>query len=255
MKFLKRLKSGNFWISMISAVVLILQAVFNIEIKTEYLNQIILGILGILVMSGIVSESPSEEITIKQTDISSILDNIGDKICNALSVDSLAKVDAKTPAESSIADKGGLTKSQNQVDADGAMPIQSSQNLFQSNENAQPIVMGQPALGGGDACSANAFNSLAIFGQTASTSVAAQLEQVAEVGVTQPIQRERSVLPNLGEQVISNDMILQPQQTAEFVASQPMAQPEGSIFPNQGEQVTANYNISTQPQQEITDTL
>lgn len=85
MKFLKRLKSGNFWISMISAVVLILQAVFDIEIKTEYLNQIILGILGILVMSGIVSESPSEEITVKQADISSVLDNIGEKLCNALS--------------------------------------------------------------------------------------------------------------------------------------------------------------------------
>ena len=41
MKFLKRLKSSNFWVSMISAVVLILQAVFDIDIKTEYLNQII----------------------------------------------------------------------------------------------------------------------------------------------------------------------------------------------------------------------
>lgn len=90
MKFLKRLKSGNFWISMISAVVLILQSVFDIEIKTEYLNQIILGILGILVMCGIVSESPSEELAIKREDVSSMLDKIGDKICNALSVGSVA---------------------------------------------------------------------------------------------------------------------------------------------------------------------
>ena len=53
MKLLKKLKSSNFWVSMISAIVLILQAVFNVEIKAEYLNQIIMGILGLLVMSGI----------------------------------------------------------------------------------------------------------------------------------------------------------------------------------------------------------
>jgi len=77
MKFLKKLKSSNFWVSMISAVVLILQAVFNVDIKTEYLNQIILGILGVLVMTGIVTDSPSDEVTVKQNvDIDSINKNI-----------------------------------------------------------------------------------------------------------------------------------------------------------------------------------
>lgn len=66
MKFFKKLKSSNFWVSMISAVILILQAVFNVDIKTEYLNQIILGILGILVMTGIVSDTPNNEVTISQ---------------------------------------------------------------------------------------------------------------------------------------------------------------------------------------------
>ena len=66
MKFLKKLKSSNFWVSMISAVVLILQAVFNVDIKTEYLNQIIMAILGLLVMSGIVSDSSSDEVTVNQ---------------------------------------------------------------------------------------------------------------------------------------------------------------------------------------------
>ncbi|MFQ6724497.1 MAG: hypothetical protein ACLRFE_04130 [Clostridia bacterium] len=65
MKFFKKLKSSNFWVSMVSAVVLILQAVFNVDIKTEYLNQIILGILGVLVMTGIVTDSPSDEVTVK----------------------------------------------------------------------------------------------------------------------------------------------------------------------------------------------
>ena len=66
MKFFKKLKSSNFWVSMISAVVLILQAVFNVEIKTEYLNQIIMAILGILVMTGIVSDSNNDEVTVSQ---------------------------------------------------------------------------------------------------------------------------------------------------------------------------------------------
>lgn len=66
MKFLKKLKSSNFWVSMISAVVLILQAVFNVDIKTEYLNQIIMAILGILVMTGIVSDSNNDEVTVSQ---------------------------------------------------------------------------------------------------------------------------------------------------------------------------------------------
>ncbi|MBQ7798644.1 MAG: hypothetical protein IJ371_05940 [Clostridia bacterium] len=77
MKFLKKLKSSNFWVSMISAVVLILQAVFNVDIKTEYLNQIILGILGVLVMTGIVTDSPSDEVTVSQTlDLDSVKESI-----------------------------------------------------------------------------------------------------------------------------------------------------------------------------------
>ena len=66
MKLLKKLKSSNFWVSMISAVVLILQAVFNVEIKAEYLSQIIMAMLGFLVMSGIVTDTNSGEVTIKQ---------------------------------------------------------------------------------------------------------------------------------------------------------------------------------------------
>ena len=66
MKFLKKLKSSNFWVSMISAVVLILQAAFNVEIKTEYLTQIIMAILGLLVMSGIVTDTASGEVVVNQ---------------------------------------------------------------------------------------------------------------------------------------------------------------------------------------------
>lgn len=77
MKFFKRLRSSNFWVSMLSAVILILQAVFNVEIKTEYLTQIIMAILGLLVMSGIVSDSSNDEVTVKQNvDMDSIKDNV-----------------------------------------------------------------------------------------------------------------------------------------------------------------------------------
>ena len=79
MKFFKKLKSSNFWVSMISAVVLILQAVFNVEIKAEYLSQIIMAMLGLLVMSGIVTDTPNGEVTIKQ-DLN--VDEIKNKIDN-----------------------------------------------------------------------------------------------------------------------------------------------------------------------------
>ena len=76
MKFLKKLKSSNFWISMISAVVLILQAVFNVEIKTEYLSQIIMSILGLLVMSGIVTDVGSESAEKKDIDMEGLKNDI-----------------------------------------------------------------------------------------------------------------------------------------------------------------------------------
>lgn len=61
MKFLKKLKSGNFWVSIISAGVLIAEGVFGFEIRTEYLNQILLGLMGILTLFGIVSDHGEKE--------------------------------------------------------------------------------------------------------------------------------------------------------------------------------------------------
>ena len=88
MKFLKKLKSSNFWVSMFSAVVLILQAVFNVEIKTEYLTQIIMAILGLLVMSGIVTDSATDEVTVKQnidmTNVKESVTNILTQVASTL---------------------------------------------------------------------------------------------------------------------------------------------------------------------------
>lgn len=65
MKFLKKLKSSNFWVSMISAVVLIAQSVFSIDISSEYSSQIVLAILGVLVVSGIISDNSNSEVQLK----------------------------------------------------------------------------------------------------------------------------------------------------------------------------------------------
>lgn len=67
MRFLKKLKSGNFWVSIISAGVLIAEVVFDFEIKTEYLNQILLGILGLLTMCGIVTDHGEKETILQGT--------------------------------------------------------------------------------------------------------------------------------------------------------------------------------------------
>ncbi len=86
MKFFKKLKSSNFWVSMISAVVLIMQAVFNVEIKTEYLSQIIMAMLGLLVMSGIVTDSASDEVKVSQEfDIDSVKEGLTQIVTNITS--------------------------------------------------------------------------------------------------------------------------------------------------------------------------
>ena len=71
MKFLKKLKSGNFWVSLISAGVLIAEGIFDFEIKTEYLNQILLGLMGLMTLFGIVSDHGSGESVLLQTNSSS----------------------------------------------------------------------------------------------------------------------------------------------------------------------------------------
>lgn len=123
MKFLKKLKSSNFWVSMISAVVLILQAVFNVDIKTEYLNQIILGILGLLVMSGIVTDTSTDEVTVKQNlDFDSIKENITNiftQITTNLQTD--------------------LSKVVTQLNSNVQENINNSSNIVSQNENVEEV--------------------------------------------------------------------------------------------------------------------
>ena len=153
MKFLKKLKSSNFWVSMISAIVLILQAVFNVEIKAEYLNQIILGILGILVMTGIVSDTSNNEVMVKQefdfdklkdtitsmftqvsatlqTDINNIMSQLNNATQNEI-IDE-EKKDAKIESEN--IDNQSITESQQKDN----MTIQKNTLV---NSSGKPIVL------------------------------------------------------------------------------------------------------------------
>ena len=55
MKWKNRLTNYNFWISIVSAVLLILQA-FNFEFDIAYISEIATAVLGLLVVIGIISD-------------------------------------------------------------------------------------------------------------------------------------------------------------------------------------------------------
>lgn len=55
MKWKNRLKNYNFWISIVSAVLLILQA-FHINFDIAYINEIATAVLGLLVVIGIIND-------------------------------------------------------------------------------------------------------------------------------------------------------------------------------------------------------
>ena len=55
MKWKNRLTNYNFWISIVSAVLLIFQA-FNFEFDIAYINEIATAVLGLLVVIGIISD-------------------------------------------------------------------------------------------------------------------------------------------------------------------------------------------------------
>lgn len=55
MKWRNRLTNYNFWISMVSAILLLFQA-FDFEFDILYVNEILTAILGLLVVVGIISD-------------------------------------------------------------------------------------------------------------------------------------------------------------------------------------------------------
>lgn len=71
MKWRNRLTNYNFWISIVSAVLLILQA-FEFQFDIAYINEIATAVLGLLVVIGIISDPTkaySKEETLKAQNI------------------------------------------------------------------------------------------------------------------------------------------------------------------------------------------
>lgn len=71
-KMKNRLTNYNFWISMVSAVLLILQA-FDIQFDIAYINEIVTAVLGLLVVIGIISD-PTKSSTKTNSSASSVED-------------------------------------------------------------------------------------------------------------------------------------------------------------------------------------
>ena len=76
MNWKNRLKNYNFWISLFSAILLILQAL-KIEFDVAYINEIFTAVLGLLVVVGIISDptrtlSKSTDETVKSVNDSSL---------------------------------------------------------------------------------------------------------------------------------------------------------------------------------------
>lgn len=57
-----RLKNYNFWLGLISAILLILQTVFNYQFDSAYINEIISAVLGLFVVIGVIANPTKEEI-------------------------------------------------------------------------------------------------------------------------------------------------------------------------------------------------
>ena len=85
---------------------------FNVEIKAEYLSQIIMAMLGFLVMSGIVTDNNTQEMTInKNVDI----ENVKETVTNILT-------QMSTTLETSIL---GLVKQVENVNAEASIKAES----------------------------------------------------------------------------------------------------------------------------------
>ena len=79
---MNRLKNYNFWLSIISAGLLICQTVFDVNFDNAYTNEIISGVLGLFVLIGIINDptktnsSEDEKYNKIVETIKSICDNI-----------------------------------------------------------------------------------------------------------------------------------------------------------------------------------
>ncbi len=125
MNWKNRLTNYNFWISIVSAVLLILQA-FNIEFDVNYINEIITAVLGLLVVIGIIND-PTKSAS--KTDTSSTITT------------SNAGINEPKTAESEKTDPM-TNESEKAVDAEKAIPIVNEDEALDvdSSDNMEILV-------------------------------------------------------------------------------------------------------------------
>ena len=125
MNWKNRLTNYNFWISIVSAVLLILQA-FNIEFDVNYINEIITAVLGLLVVIGIIND-PTKSAS--KTDTSSTITTYN------------AGINEPTTAESEKTDPM-TNESEKAVDAEKEIPIVNEDEALDidSSDNMEVLV-------------------------------------------------------------------------------------------------------------------
>lgn len=72
-----KLRSSNFWISIASAILLLLQVIFDISAEEAIIDEIISTILGILVISGIIIDNGAEN---EDSSLEDIIEDINQQI-------------------------------------------------------------------------------------------------------------------------------------------------------------------------------
>jgi len=80
---MSRLKNYNFWISMVSAILLVLQNLFDMKVDVAFVNEAVSSVLGILVVIGIINDpTKSKKIVQNDTEVkisSTLTDNTENK--------------------------------------------------------------------------------------------------------------------------------------------------------------------------------
>lgn len=80
---MSRFKNYNFWISMVSAILLVLQNLFDMKVDVAFVNEAMSSVLGILVVIGIINDpTKSKKIVQNDTEVkisSTLTDNTENK--------------------------------------------------------------------------------------------------------------------------------------------------------------------------------
>lgn len=130
-----RLTNYNFWISMVSAVLLIFQA-FDLQFDIEYINEIVTAVLGLLVVIGIISD-PTKSSTSSSSNSS--LANQSTQTGNTASEKTKGEeVKATKETNAETINEEGVNENE-EIIKDTSETYENTENLArESLDNAQP---------------------------------------------------------------------------------------------------------------------